>query len=185
MKNQTKFFICLSLLSSLLVGCGGNNDNNRQINNYNKDIYAVYEKYVTSGGDLSYEEWLATIKGEKGDKGDKGDPGEKGDKGDPGEKGDKGDPGETGPQGTKGEDGSDVHTGNGVPANSFGNNGDSYIDLDTWDFYIKKDESWIKQGNIKGKDGGETVENEQGLTFYLQDDGTYGVGIGTATTCLL
>ena len=100
--------------------------------------------------------------GEKGDKGDQGDPGEKGDKGDkgdqgdPGEKGDKGDqgdPGEKGDKGDKGQDGTSVRTGHGEPDAELGAEGDSYIDLDTWDFYVKVDGDWVLAGNIKGEQG--------------------------------
>ena len=49
-------------------------------------VYAQYVVYAETQGQtpLSYEEWLASIKGEKGDKGDTGAQGEKGDKGDTG-----------------------------------------------------------------------------------------------------
>ena len=105
--------------------------------------------------------------GEKGDKGDKGDAGETGPKGDQGiqgetgpqgPQGDKGDAGETGPQGDKGTDGSSVLTGNGIPSSSLGNSGDSYIDLNTWNYYVKSNNTWSLKGNIKGATG-DTGEN--------------------------
>ena len=72
-------------------------------------VYDLYVKNVSASGEvpLSYEEWLATIKGEKGD---------------------------TGP---KGDSGASVLTGEGAPLSMKGKDGDSYIDLLTWDFYIK------------------------------------------------
>ena len=72
-----------------------------------------------------------------------------------GPQGSQGETGETGPQGPTGQDGSSVLTGNGVPSNEYGNDSDSYIDLDNWDFYIKIDGSWILKGNIKGDDGAD------------------------------
>lgn len=72
-----------------------------------------------------------------------------------GPQGPQGETGETGPQGPTGQDGSSVLTGNGVPSNEYGNDSDSYIDLDNWDFYIKIDGSWILKGNIKGDDGAD------------------------------
>lgn len=89
---------------------------------YYLSAYAIAQKHGYTGTEA---EWLASLKGDKGDtgaaftydmftaaqlealkvKGDKGDPGEKGDKGDTGAKGDKGDPGEKGAAGEKGDKG--------------------------------------------------------------------------------
>ncbi len=73
-------------------------------------IEQVYDAYVIhaqaeGATPLSYEDWLATIKGEKGDVGEKGEKGEKGDVGDKGDKGEKGDTGASGEKGEKGDDG--------------------------------------------------------------------------------
>ena len=56
------------------------------------EIYAVYQTYVAyaeAQGDnvLSYEEWLASIRGDAGAKGDKGDKGDAGEAGAAGEGG--------------------------------------------------------------------------------------------------
>ena len=82
-----------------------------------RKVYATYVAYAEERGEtpLSYEEWLASIKGEKGDDGlsayqiwlANGNSGTQADflnwlKG---QKGDKGDQGETGPQGPQGEQG--------------------------------------------------------------------------------
>ena len=63
----------------------------------------------------------------------------------------------TGQSGTPGKDGTSFHTGNGVPDNSLGIEGDSYLDLDTWDFYTKNEGVWTKDGNIKGDKGDAPV----------------------------
>ena len=55
-----------------------------------------------------------------------------------------------GEQGEPGKDGTSLLTGNGEPAANLGKNGDSYINLDTWDFYVKTNGTWIHVGNIKG-----------------------------------
>ena len=92
--------------------------------------------------------------GEKGDKGDKGDQGEKGDKGDKGDKGEDGFDGEDGAPGADGKDGKDgengasVLTGSGKPAADLGKDGDSYIDIATWDFYTKNNGKWTKVANL-------------------------------------
>ncbi len=85
-----------------------------------REIYQAYVKNVTDAGGtpLSYEEWLASIKGEKGD------------------------------PGIPGKDGTSLITGNGVPNNSIGKDGDSYIDSLTWDFYVKNNGVWQIVGNI-------------------------------------
>ena len=63
-----------------------------------------------------------------------------------------------GAKGDKGNDGNDglngsfILTGNGVPSSSLGKDGDSYIDLDTWDYYVKTSGSWINSGNLSYKE---------------------------------
>ena len=99
-----------------------------------------------------------------------------------GPQGEQGVPGVTGPQGN---DGASLLNGHGVPEETLGQNGDSYVDLDTWDYYTKDNNTWTKQGNIKG-DKGEDAENPTqegtiGLDFYPLDDGTVGVRAGKAS----
>ena len=60
-------------------------------------------------------------------------------------------------QGEQGRDGSSVLTANGVPEDSLGKNGDSYINLDNWDYYVKENDSWNLRGNIKGNEGQAAV----------------------------
>ena len=94
------------------------------------------------------------------------------------EKGEKGDPGEQGSQGIQGEKGSDgcsVLTGTGVPDSSLGKDGDSYIDLSSYNYYVKENGSWEEKGNIKGADGLSIVEtyiNEDGHLICKMSDGT-------------
>jgi hypothetical protein len=61
---------------------------------------SAYEVAVDNGFEGSESEWLASLKGSKGDTGSQGP---KGDTGSQGPKGDKGDKGDTGPQGPQGE----------------------------------------------------------------------------------
>jgi|SRR5699024_6926687 len=63
---------------------------------------SAYELAVEEGFEGSLEDWLESLKGEKGDPGDKGDPGEKGDPGDKGDPGEKGEPGDKGQPGADG-----------------------------------------------------------------------------------
>ncbi len=103
-----------------------------------------------------------------------------------GPQGEQGVPGETGPQGPAGEDGQDgqdgkdgedgtsLLTGHGVPSSSLGKEGDSYIDLDTWDYYVKTSNGWVKQGNIKGSDGEDGQSGTDGETGPEGPEGPQG-----------
>ena len=136
--------------------------------------------------------------GENGEQGIQGEPGEDGhtpvieigdngnwfidgvdtgvsSKGEPGEKGDTGEQGPQGEPGMDGIDGTSIYTLNGEPSSDLGKNGDSYIDLLSWNFYVKENGEWVLKGNIKGADGsdgqkGETgddgVDGEDGLSAY-------------------
>ena len=111
-----------------------------------------------------------------GTKGDTDPQGPQGEQGVPGQNG------QDGKDGTVGKDGTSVLTGNGEPAASLGNDGDSYINLDNWDYYVKEKGSWVKKGNIKGSDGADGVDGQNG------QDGTDGTsmlsGSGAPTSSL-
>ena len=63
-------------------------------------------------------------------------------------------------QGQDGEDGNSVLTGNGIPSNEIGKDNDSYIDLDTFNFYVKENGVWKLKGNIKGQDGNDGIDGK-------------------------
>ena len=73
----------------------------------------------------------------------------------------KGDIGDTG---STGEDGTLLHTGNGEPSKSLGSEGDSYIDLSTFDFYVKENGTWTKTGNLKGDKGEAGEKGDKGTS---------------------
>ena len=77
--------------------------------------------------------------------------------------GPQGPEGPQGEQGVPGADGTSVLTGNGVPSDALGKNGDSYIDLATWDYYVKENGTWVQKGNIKG---GQGEQGEEGKSAY-------------------
>ncbi len=112
------------------------------------------------------EQGIQGIQGEKGDKGDQGEQGIQGIQGEKGEKGDKGDQGEQGIQGIQGEKGDKGDTGAGVETAYIDENGDLILTLTSGQV--------LNAGQVVNK------ENEQGLAFYLQDNGTYAVGVGNA-----
>ncbi len=65
-----------------------------------------------------------------------------------------------------------IDSGTSTPSSEKGESGDVYIDVESWDFYLKIGSEWTLMGNIK-------VE-EQGLFYYLLDNGSYAVGLGNA-----
>ncbi len=69
-----------------------------------KSAYEVW-KEMPGNGEKTKEEYLASLKGERGETGATGKDGAQGPKGDPGAVGPKGDPGAVGPKGDKGETG--------------------------------------------------------------------------------
>ena len=90
--------------------------------------------------------------------------------------------GPKGDKGISGKDGSSVLNGNGIPSNELGDVGDSYIDLDTRDYYTKSSTGWIKQGNIKGdkgipgKDGSNGKDGTNGETPTIGENGNWRIG---------
>lgn len=87
-----------------------------------------------------------------------------------GPQGNSGIQGSQGPEGNNGQNGSSILTGHGLPLTSLGSDGDSYIDLDTWNYYVKRRSDWVLEGNIKGQDGASLVDNDFLYTF-IQDKG--------------
>ena len=108
------------------------------------------------------------VVGPQGPEGPQGVPGETGPKGEPGQDG------KDGVDGIDGKDGTSMRTGHGEPNANLGIAGDSYIDLDSWDFYVKGDNGWAKMGNIKGLDGKDGEDGENGVSIestYIDENG--------------
>ena len=97
--------------SQIVINGGKKGDNGLQ----GPQGKSAYQVAVDAGYVGTESEWLASLKGEKGDQGPKGEPGEQGvqgPKGEPGEQGiqgPKGDPGEQGIQGPKGDPGKSAY----------------------------------------------------------------------------
>ena len=94
-----------------------------------------------------FSEYRITKRGAKGDKGDKGDKGEKGETGDVG---------------------ASVLTGEGVPASTLGRVNDSYIDLLTWNYYLKTTDGWVLKGNLKGGTGDTGNNGKSAYEIYKE-----------------
>lgn len=105
----------------------------------------TWDFYVKASGSWMH---IGNIKGDQGITGNDGQDGEDGMDGQDGE------------DGIDGQDGTSVLTGQGEPSPDLGGNGDSYIDLSNWDYYVKEDVTWVLKGNIKGNDG---LDGEDGL----------------------
>ena len=82
-----------------------------------------------------------------------------------GAKGDKGD------AGAAGRDGKDVLNGKVNPEASQGKEGDKYVNTETGDVFIKNNENWEKEGNIKGPKGDK---GEAGVAGPKGDKGDNG-----------
>lgn len=157
MKNLKKLLLVVPM--TLILGSCSTTPTDPQY-----DIYRLAQEAGFSG---TYEEWLESVKGETGPKGDKGDTGEAG------PKGDKGDTGETGPQGV---DGTSFINGEGAPSAETGKNGDTYLDTTTWDVYTKADGTWTYVGNISST--GKTSSIEEVISAITENEtliasGTY------------
>ena len=79
--------------------------------------------------------------------------------------------GAKGDQGETGKDGTAVLTGHGSPLSDAGKIGDSYIDLDNWDYYVKTSEGWELSGNIKGATGQSGSNGVSVESTYIDENG--------------
>lgn len=147
--NISKLILFFLLLVSL-TACGGGSKptsnsptTNADISNpaTDNEIREIYELYQQNGGELTYEEWLATIKGDSGE---------------------------------PGKDGSSILTGNGAPDSTLGNNGDCYINLDTWDYYVKENNSWILKGNLNGESGEPSKDHNEKVGLIFKENSVIG-----------
>ncbi|MBQ9786215.1 MAG: hypothetical protein IJW25_01990, partial [Clostridia bacterium] len=99
--------------------------------------------------------------------------GEAGPKGDTGAQGPQGEQGIQGETGAAGVDGTLWLTGSAAPIDAQGKNGDLYLNITTYDIYLKSNGGWISIGNIKGPQGpqGETGVAGTTPTVDINDDG--------------
>jgi hypothetical protein len=78
----------------------------------------------------------------------------------------RGKDGSKGADGTNGKDGTSMLIGDGSPEDSLGKDGDSYINISTWDFYVKANGKWEYRGNTKAN--GTTKPQFTYLSTYKQ-----------------
>ena len=212
MKKTKKLFVGVALAAMLLSGCNGTSASSAPYSPGQVKQQDIYELYKLAGGEMTYEEWLTTVKGADGaafyadgvdpvdtagKEGDvfmniatwdlflkldgtwhkicnlKGAPGADGKDGKDGVDGKDGKDGKDGVDGKDGKDGVDgkdgkdgvdgkdgkdgkdgadgsiIHTGYGRPADTLGKDTDVFIDLETFDFYVKANGHWILKSNMK------------------------------------
>lgn len=108
--------------------------------------------YIKALGSWGLSGSLLGPTGPTGPAGSTGATGPQGPQGDPGPAGPQGDPGPTGATGAAGADGDDGAAqlyGSGVPSGALGNDGDGYIDTETYDLYTKAAGVWTLTGQVK------------------------------------
>lgn len=84
----------------------------------------------------------------------------------------------SGSKGDKGESGPSFISGNGVPSELVGINGDTYLNLQTDDAYMKIDGVWLLQANIKGEPGEPGLKGDKGQSASI---GTLAAGFSAFT----
>ena len=211
MKKVLRTILMLSVFSCGLTSCNQSSQSSSEsinsissINSVNQNVSSsssstleevskqreIYNLAKASGYTGTYEEWLDSIKGDqieltlkdnaikwkystssnwitlisldeiKGEVGPKGPQGEKGE---------------------QGESGKSLLTGEGIPSDDLGNINDSYIDIKSWDYYVKETSGWKKVGNISSPVTPEkNHEGTEGLEFYPLNDNECAVSVGKA-----
>ena len=90
-----------------------------------------------------------------------------------GQDGLNGQDGKDGLNGKDGKDGTTWYVGNGVPTEP-GKAGDMYLDLDSYDLYLREEETWRCIGNLVGAKGDPGAEGRQGEKGEAGEDGKDG-----------
>lgn len=119
--KKSKVFL-LSILSVVTMSLGSCTQSTSATTPKDKQ-YEIYLRAKESGYSGTYEEWLASIKGEKG------------------------------ADGKDGQDGTTWLTGTGAPDAAKGKTGDFYVDTSTFTLYQKEEKGWVSLGSIKGDAG--------------------------------
>ena len=115
--------VILDLIRDLLNGLDGEDG---------KSAYEIYVEHTDDDPIKSEEEWLDSLKGEPGAKGDRGPTGPSGDrgaKGDQGPRGEQGEPGDKGDQGPRGEQGERGAKGDQGPQGKPGSTSNITVEL--------------------------------------------------------
>ena len=149
MKSKRIINVCLAIMLmfcsvQIVTGCKNENDLVEQTEQ--EKAYNLYVEYMSATGEtpLTYEQWIANIKGDTGPQGIQG---------------------EQGPKGEAGKDGATWITGEGEPTiNTISKEGDLYLDVLSKMIYLKGATSWSKIMDIESKiaDGGYNWKSGKG-----------------------
>ena len=115
MKKTSKMFVALALAGMVLTGCnfaGPNASINSRAGTYEKQ--QIWQLYKAAGGEMTYDEWLASVKG---------------------------------------ADGAQLLADTRDPSDADGKNGDVFVNISSWDLFIKVGGAWQPAGNIRGAQG--------------------------------
>lgn len=133
---------------------------------------SAYQVAVQHGFEGTEDEWLISLKGEKGETGPKGDKGDTGEKGATGERGPQGPQGQIGPQGPKGDTGSGLNIKGELDSESQlpqeGVSGDAWLIAGNLYVYVgengnvESNPKWSNVGSIQGPAGPTGPKGEQG-----------------------
>ena len=194
MKKFWKGLVTFGLVASMcapVIACG---DTTTTSKTEQEKVYAAYVAYAETTGEevLSYEDWLATIKGENGltpfigengnwwigttdtgvsAKGAKGDTGAQGEQGIQGEKGDTGATGATGAQGIQGEKGDKGDKGDTGATGATGAQGAQGEKGDKGDKGDTGATGAAGKDGTNGTNGEDGQDGEDGLTPFIGENG--------------
>ncbi len=129
--------------ATVIAGC--DKDNNTSEKEESKQ-YKIYKLAVEGGFEGTYEEWLVSIKGDKGETGEKG---------------------ETGDKGEKGNDGATWLTGTSDPLTTIGKDGDFYYNSVSMKIFNKKAGTWVLISIIEKGDNGLNGLNGREVEFNV------------------
>ena len=135
-RKLTLLLTALGLSGMLLAGCnfqGPNAAINSQAGTYEKQ--QLFQLYAAAGGTMTYDEWLASVRG---------------------------------------ADGSSLLADRRNPTDADGKNGDVFVNIETWDLFLKVGGSWTNIGNIKGAPGQDGKDGKDGVDGKDGKDGVDG-----------
>ena len=204
-KTKRILFVLFALFSMVISSCSNSANNN--ISNYsqiveNEEQQRIYAMYKAAGGEMTYEEWLNSIRGADGSSilyGMIEPDSSQGKNGDiyinastwdvfvkngntwvkignvMGQQGPKGDTGETGPQGPAGKDGQDGQDGVSI-VSIIKTSSNGLIDVYTITYSDGHTSTFLVTNGASGQDGTNGQNGADGQTPYIGENGHWWIG---------